>query len=176
MAWTCLSPTGRTAALTWSSGADGLHSAVRRLAFGEERQFRHDLGLAIAGFNVPNIFGLDHSGLIYNEPGRLAMVTSGRDRSRATACLMFTATLGDYDWHDTAEHRRIVAGHFTGAGWQVPELLAALRDAPEVYFDTISQIGWTGGRPGASCCSATRPGAPARAATGPGTPCSGRTR
>jgi 2-polyprenyl-6-methoxyphenol hydroxylase-like FAD-dependent oxidoreductase len=130
-------------------GADGLHSAVRRLAFGEERQFRHDLGLAIAGFAVPNIFGLDHSGLVYNEPGRLAMVTSGRDRTRATACLMFTAMLRDYDWHDTAGHKRIVAGHFAGTGWRVPELLAALQDAPEVYFDTISQIRmdrWSAGR------------------------------
>jgi len=157
-------------------GADGLHSAVRRLAFGPEPQFRHDLGLAVAGFSVPNTFGLDHSGLIYNEPGRLAMVTSGRDRTRAAVCLVFTATLPEYDWHDTEGHKRVVAANFAGAGWQVPGLLEALREAPELYFDTISQIRPTGGRPGGSCCSATRPGAPARAATGPGTPCSARTR
>ena len=70
-------------------GADGLHSTVRRLAFGGEQQYRHDLGLAVAGFSVPNTFGLDHSGLIYNEPGRLAMVASGRDRARAAVGLMF---------------------------------------------------------------------------------------
>lgn len=115
-------------------GADGLHSAVRRLAFGDERQYRHDLGLAVAGFPVPNNFGLDHSGLIYNEPGRLAMITSGRDRARAAACLMFAGTLPDYDWHDVDGQKRIVAEQFVGAGWHVPALLAALRDAPEVYF------------------------------------------
>jgi 2-polyprenyl-6-methoxyphenol hydroxylase-like FAD-dependent oxidoreductase len=130
-------------------GADGLHSAVRRLAFGAERGYRHDLGLAVAGFPVPNNFGLDHSGLIYNEPGRLAMVTSGRDPARAAACLMFTAALPDYDWHDIDGQKRIVAEHFAGAGWHVPALLAALHDAPEVYFDTISQIRlgcWSAGR------------------------------
>jgi len=113
-------------------GADGMHSAVRRLAFGEESQFRHDLGLAIAGFDVPNTFALDHGGLIYNEPGRLVMVTSGRDRARASVGLM-----------------RIVAEHFAGVGWQAPALLAALREAPDLYFDTVGQIRldhWSTGR------------------------------
>ena len=130
-------------------GADGMHSAVRRLAFAEEDRYRHDLGLAVAGFTVPNTFGLDHSGLIYNEPGRLAMVASGRDPARAAVGLMFTATLPDYDWHDTEDCKRLVAEHFAGAGWQVPALLAALHDAPELYFDTISQIRmdrWSAGR------------------------------
>jgi 2-polyprenyl-6-methoxyphenol hydroxylase-like FAD-dependent oxidoreductase len=130
-------------------GADGLRSAVRRLSFGEESLFRHDLGLAIAGFAVPNTLGLDHSGLIYNEPGRLVMVTSGRDPARAAVCLMFAASLPDYDWHDADGQKRIVAEHFAGVGWQAPALLAALRDAPELYFDTIGQIRlghWSAGR------------------------------
>ena len=130
-------------------GADGQHSAVRRLAFAGEDSYRHDLGLAVAGFTVPNTFGLDHSGLIYNEPGRFAMVASGRDPACAAVGLMFTGTLPDYDWHDIEECKRLVAEHFAGAGWQVPALLAALRDAPELYFDTISQIRmdrWSAGR------------------------------
>ena len=130
-------------------GADGLHSTVRRLAFGGEQQYRHDLGLAVAGFSVPNTFGLDHSGLIYNEPGRLAMVASGRDGARAAVGLMFAGPVPDHDWHDTEAQKRIVAEHFAGAGWQVPALLEALREAPELYFDTISQIRldrWSAGR------------------------------
>jgi 2-polyprenyl-6-methoxyphenol hydroxylase-like FAD-dependent oxidoreductase len=130
-------------------GADGLHSSVRRLAFGEERLFRHDLGLCVAGFTMPNSFGLDHSGLIYNEPGRLAMVSSGRDGAQASVGLMFAGTLPDYDRHDAGDAKRIVAKHFADAGWQVPALLAALRDAPELYFDTIGQIRldrWSSGR------------------------------
>ena len=130
-------------------GADGMHSAVRRLAFGEESQFRHDLGLAIAGFDVPNTFALDHGGLIYNEPGRLVMVTSGRDSARASVGLMFAVSLPDYDWRDTDGQKRIVTEHFAGVGWQAPALLAALRDAPDLYFDTVGQsrLGhWSAGR------------------------------
>jgi 2-polyprenyl-6-methoxyphenol hydroxylase-like FAD-dependent oxidoreductase len=130
-------------------GADGLHSVVRRLAFGEEERFRHDLGLCVAGFSTPNRFGLDHSGLIYNEPGRLAMVASGRDSARAAVGLMFTTTAPDCGRHDAEAQKRIVAEHFEGVGWQVPALLAAMRDAPELYFDTISQIRlgqWSSGR------------------------------
>jgi len=130
-------------------GADGLHSAVRRLAFGPEAEFREDLGLAVAGFSVPNTFGVDHGGLIYNEPGRLAMVASGRDPARATVCLMFAGPVPDYDWHDTLGQKRIVAERFAGAAWQVPALLAALHETLELYFDTISQIRlgrWSAGR------------------------------
>ena len=130
-------------------GADGMHSAVRRLVFAGEDSYRHDLGLAVAGFTVPNTFGLDHSGLIYNEPGRLAMVASGRDPARAAVGLMFAGPVPDYDWHDTQACKRLVAECFAGTGWQVPALLAALRDAPELYFDTISQIRmdrWSAGR------------------------------
>src|SRR5262249_10723536 len=46
-------------------------------------------------------------------------------------------------------HKRIVAKHFAGVGWQAAALLAALRDAPELYFDTIGQIRlghWSAGR------------------------------
>lgn len=34
-------------------GADGLHSGVRRFAFGAEQAFRHDLGGYIAGYTIP---------------------------------------------------------------------------------------------------------------------------
>jgi 2-polyprenyl-6-methoxyphenol hydroxylase-like FAD-dependent oxidoreductase len=130
-------------------GADGLHSGVRRLSYGDERGFRHDLGLGIAGFTVPNTFGIDHSGLIYNEPGLMATVGSGRDPEIAGVGLLFAATLPDYDRHDVDDQKRIVTEHFAGARWRVPDLLAALRDVPEIYFDTISQIRldhWSTGR------------------------------
>ena len=42
-----------------------------------------------------------------------------------------------------------MAEHFADVGWQAPALLAALRDAPELYFDTIGQIRlghWSAGR------------------------------
>lgn len=126
-------------------GADGLHSGVRRLTFGDEASFRTDLGLYVAGFAVPNRFGIDHSGLVYNTPGRMVMVSSGRDPSLASVALLWTAQRTDHR-HDP---RALVAERFADAGWRVPELLDALRTVPDVYFDTVSQIHldrWSRGR------------------------------
>ncbi|GAA3083731.1 hypothetical protein GCM10020000_82410 [Streptomyces olivoverticillatus] len=40
-------------------GADGLHSAVRRLRFGPEKQFTRDLGMHLAIFSADNFLALD---------------------------------------------------------------------------------------------------------------------
>lgn len=129
-------------------GADGLHSGVRALAFGDESACRTDLGLYVAGFMMLNTFGIDHSGLIHNEPGRMVMVTSGRDPRRATVSFLWTADHTD-DRYDLAQQRRLITERFAESGWWVPELLTALRDAQDLYFDTVSQINlqrWSTGR------------------------------
>ncbi|MFJ1456299.1 FAD-dependent monooxygenase [Nocardia sp. N2S4-5] len=130
-------------------GADGLHSAVRRLAFGDEHRFRRDLGYYIAAFGAPNTFGLNHSGLIYNEPGRYLSVASGRDTGRATIGFLFAADPQEYDRHDLDAQKRLVATHFADVGWKAPELLAAMRDSGDLFFDSLSQIRldrWSDGR------------------------------
>lgn len=125
-------------------GADGLHSGVRGLVFGDETRFRHDLGLYVAGFPMRNTFGIDHSGLIYNEPGRMVMVASGRDSTQVSVSLLWAGPP-----QDIADEKAFLAQRFADSGWQVPSLLAALRDVPDLYFDTISQIRmdrWSRGR------------------------------
>lgn len=121
-------------------GADGLHSGVRELAFGAEDRLRHDLGYYTARFSVPNTFGLDHSGVIYNEPGRYVFVGSARNVARAMVSLLFAAPALDHDRHDAEAQRGIVARCFAGVGWRVPEILAAMEDATDLYFDSLSQI------------------------------------
>ena len=51
-------------------GADGLHSVVRELAFGDHPDPVRDLGLSVSIFGVPDRYGLDHEGLLYSVPGR----------------------------------------------------------------------------------------------------------
>ncbi|MEU7766678.1 FAD-dependent monooxygenase [Nocardia sp. NPDC049190] len=140
---------GETRGFDLVVGADGLHSVVRRLSFGDDHEFRCDLGYCVAGFTVANSFGLERSGLIYNEPGCCVTVASARDTTRAAVGFMFAATTSDYDRHDTDEQKRIIAQHFAGAGWKVPALLEAMREAPDLYFDSLSQIRldrWSTGR------------------------------
>jgi 2-polyprenyl-6-methoxyphenol hydroxylase-like FAD-dependent oxidoreductase len=52
-------------------GADGLHSNVRRIVFGEESRFLRDLGLYLCVYSVPNYLKLDRMEIQYSELGRL---------------------------------------------------------------------------------------------------------
>jgi 2-polyprenyl-6-methoxyphenol hydroxylase-like FAD-dependent oxidoreductase len=130
-------------------GADGLHSNVRALAFGDEREFIRHLGYYLAVLTVPNHLALDRTGRYHNLPGKLAAIYSARDNTEARAFFLFASPAREYDRHDTAEHKRIIADAFADVGWEVPRLLEALADANDLYFDSASQIHlpqWSKGR------------------------------
>lgn len=131
-------------------GADGMHSGVRRLAFGPERDFVKHLGYCLAGWDFPNDLGAGTTPEQYNVPGRMASVAAdGRDPDRAGAFVVFAAPPVDHDWQDTDRHKECIAAAFTGLRWHVPQLLGTLQDASELYFDSISRVRmphWTTGR------------------------------
>jgi 2-polyprenyl-6-methoxyphenol hydroxylase-like FAD-dependent oxidoreductase len=130
-------------------GADGTHSGVRSLAWGPEEQFSTFLGYYQADFTVPNQFGLDHTGLLYNEPGLGVMVSSSRDSSTAGVGLVFSAPPLAYDRRNQEQIIGIVTDRFAGAGWEVPRLLAELASATDLWFDRFAQIHldcWSQGR------------------------------
>ena len=140
---------GATATYDLVVGADGLHSGVRRLAFGPEERFRKDLGWAIAGFTAPNDLGLDHEGRIYNVPGCGVMAASARDRSRLGVGFVFHAPNLAYDRHDLIAQKQLVAATYADAGWETPTLVERMWEADDLYFDTLSQVRmdrWSAGR------------------------------
>ncbi|MFE0046745.1 FAD-dependent monooxygenase [Streptomyces albireticuli] len=123
-------------------GADGLHSHVRRLAFGPEEKYVTHLGHYAATWSLPDYRGTrpDEGSIGYNAPGRLAGVGADhRDPGRAGAFFVFASPELSYDRHDTRRHKELIAGAFAGLGWDVPLLLDTLEAAPEVYFDSISR-------------------------------------
>jgi 2-polyprenyl-6-methoxyphenol hydroxylase-like FAD-dependent oxidoreductase len=143
-------------------GADGVHSAVRRLAFGPEEGFVRHLGYYAATWELPNDLGLSRDSLLYNVPGAMASIGGHhRDPSRAGAFVMFAAPRLVYDRHDLDQQRRIIADRFAGLGWEVPRLLAGLADATDLYFDSICRVdlsSWSRGRIsllGDAACGAT---------------------
>jgi 2-polyprenyl-6-methoxyphenol hydroxylase-like FAD-dependent oxidoreductase len=130
-------------------GADGVHSNVRRLAFGPEERFTRDLGLYTSIFTVPNFAGLDRAGLLYSVPGKTAGMFSAGDPAHAIAQFYFTAPGLRYNLHDAGQQREIITRQFGELGWQVPQLLAEMPAAPDFYFDTTSQVRmdtWSNGR------------------------------
>ncbi|MFL1379117.1 FAD-dependent monooxygenase [Nocardiopsis protaetiae] len=141
---------GRRADYDIVVGADGVHSAVRRLVFGPEKEFSEPLGVYVALADVPGQAAPGDTRVteILNLPGRFAGVARYRDR--ALALFEFRSDPIDYDYHDQAAQKRILAEAFAGIeDWKVPELIEAARRDPELYFDTMAQIhmpAWHRGR------------------------------
>ncbi|MEU6866790.1 FAD-dependent monooxygenase [Streptomyces sp. NPDC046876] len=143
-------------------GADGLHSNVRRLAFGPEEEYVSHLGYYAATWQLPNDLGLRRGSVGYNAPGRLASVGADhRDPDRAGAFFVFASPQLSYDRHDPEQQKQLVDDAFSGLGWEVPRLLASLHRAPDLYFDSISRADvdtWSKGRVcliGDAACGAT---------------------
>jgi 2-polyprenyl-6-methoxyphenol hydroxylase-like FAD-dependent oxidoreductase len=133
-------------------GADGLHSGVRALAFGDRPDQVTDLGLYVAIFSVPDRYGLDHEGLLYSVPGKTAAVFSAPRTGQAVAQFFFAAPGGrpvEFDYRDPGQQRKIVADVFADVGWHVPDLLGQIAVADDFYFDSVSQVRldrWSSGR------------------------------
>ncbi|WP_158750329.1 FAD-dependent monooxygenase [Acidobacterium sp. S8] len=129
-------------------GADGLHSKVRALAFGEESRFLHHLGYYISIFTIPNYMKLDRTGLYHGTVGKKVGIF-GRDHETATASFFFDSPILEYDRRDAAQQQKILRDRFANEAWEVPRLLELLEGAPDFYFDSVSQIKmnrWSDGR------------------------------
>jgi 2-polyprenyl-6-methoxyphenol hydroxylase-like FAD-dependent oxidoreductase len=131
-------------------GADGPHSAVRRLVFGPEEQFVKPIGGYNAWFSAPDRVGLDGWFLLYQAPGGLnASMRPSHDPSIAKAGLTFQSEPISYNRHDLGEQRQILRERFAGAGWECDALLAAAEAADDFYFDSLAQVhmpAWSSGR------------------------------
>ncbi len=121
-------------------GADGLHSAARKLVFGPEEQYVTPLGQCFGFFDVENRLLLDHCGMAHMDPGRTVAIQGIDPDQPARASLMLTDPHVEFDYRDTEGNKRLFAQRFAGMGWEVPQLLAGLANAPEVYFDSIAQV------------------------------------
>jgi 2-polyprenyl-6-methoxyphenol hydroxylase-like FAD-dependent oxidoreductase len=131
-------------------GADGLHSAVRRIAFGPERSFARHLGYWAASFIADDYPHRDeHAYVSRGRPGRQASRYALRG-GRSAFLFVFVAD-GDTPPDDMAARKALIADRFQDDGWELPEILARLEEAKELYFDTVSQIRmpqWSTGRVG----------------------------
>ncbi len=130
-------------------GADGLHSTVRRLAFGPGSAYLRPLGHHIAIFTVPAEYGEERVELMHPAPGRSVGVYRTAGAPDARALFLFPSPAEEPDHRDVAAQQAALARAFAGTGWRVPELLTAMADAPDFYFDAMSQVRmdrWSTGR------------------------------
>jgi 2-polyprenyl-6-methoxyphenol hydroxylase-like FAD-dependent oxidoreductase len=129
-------------------GADGLHSTVRRLAFGQRHQFEKQLGYVVAAFEVRGYRPRDEDVyLMYGQPGRMAgRFTLANDR---TLFLFVFANESD-PLPATSELQKAMLRERYGDGkWECQHILEELHRTDELYFDRVSQITmarWSAGR------------------------------
>jgi 2-polyprenyl-6-methoxyphenol hydroxylase-like FAD-dependent oxidoreductase len=121
-------------------GADGLHSAVRALTFGQESQFLHHLGAYLSVFTTPNFLDLDHWQVFHRTETTMSGVYSARGNTEARSMLGFMSDGLDFDHRDPAAQHDLVAERYEGVGWETKRLLAFMREAPDFYFDSMSQV------------------------------------
>ena len=130
-------------------GADGLHSHVREIVFGDEARFVRELGLYLCVYTVPNYLKLDRLEMQYSELGRVAAIWSSRGDANAKACFGFAAPSVHVDLCDRAQQQQVLTDVYEGIGWEVPRLLEMMPSAPDFYFDAAAQIcmaKWSEGR------------------------------
>lgn len=131
-------------------GADGLHSAVRELAFGDEDRFEAYLGYVVAAAEVHGYRPRDEDVYVaYGVPGKQVGRFAMRN-DRTLFLFVFTAEHPPrIDPRDQAKQKRFLHAAFDHAGWECPRILTALDACDEIYFDRVSQIrtaSWSHGR------------------------------
>ncbi|MGC2529001.1 MAG: FAD-binding domain [Candidatus Acidiferrum sp.] len=120
-------------------GADGLHSRVRELVFGEESKFEKDLGYRAAAFAVDGYRPRDELVYVmYTEVGQqVARFAMRGDRT------MFFFSFADSEQtaaDDVQAQKALLRKRFGSSGWECPQILEAMESSEDFYFDRVSQI------------------------------------
>ncbi|MER6960094.1 FAD-dependent monooxygenase [Streptomyces sp. NPDC000618] len=131
-------------------GADGLHSNVRRLAFGDESRCNAFIGAYLGVLTLPNVADLDRELLLHVGVGRTAGLYGARHLGDARALFLFRSEPElDYHHRDVPRQKELLRGAFAGMHAHVDRWLDELDRTPAFYFDSITQLRmdtWSQGR------------------------------
>ncbi|MBB5960156.1 2-polyprenyl-6-methoxyphenol hydroxylase-like FAD-dependent oxidoreductase [Saccharothrix tamanrassetensis] len=124
-------------------GADGLHSNVRRLVFGDVRE--DFIGAYLAVQSLPGGLERAEHTTAYVEPGRIAAMYSARNLPDARAVFLFHSGKLDYHYRDAVRQKELLRSAFTG----MTEAERWLDHDGAFYFDSVTQLRmdtWSRGR------------------------------
>lgn len=131
-------------------GADGLHSNVRDLIFGRQRNCERPIGYYVAAFEAKGYRPRDELAYVsYGMPGR--QISRFTQRGDCTMFLFVFAAehLTGPEPARSDEHKATLRRIFADADWEWPLIDKALDTTATVYFDRVSQItldSWSKGR------------------------------
>lgn len=123
-------------------GADGLHSGVRQLVFGEVSE--RFLGGYLSVVSVPKSLAREGEMTGYFAPDRVAMVYTADHLDDARAVFIFRPkTALDFDHRDVARQQNQLRTAFAGTSAEVDTWLDEVGRTPTFYFDAITQLEMT---------------------------------
>ncbi|OSC22895.1 FAD-dependent oxidoreductase [Mycobacterium vulneris] len=122
-------------------GADGLHSNVRRLTFGDEADLTRFLGGYLAVVSAPKSLAATNEMIGHLGLGRLAAIYTAEHLDDARAVFMFRSKEElDYDHRDSLRQKELLRDAFAGMHPEVDGWLEEIDRTPAFYFDAISQL------------------------------------
>lgn len=130
-------------------GADGLHSGVRRITFGDNVS-ESFLGGYLSVVSVPKSLARDGEMTGYFKPGHMAGIYTADHLDDARAVYVFRPDRPlDYDYRDAERQKSQLRAAFEHMGAEVDRWLDEVQRTPTFYFDAITQLQmstWSRGR------------------------------
>jgi 2-polyprenyl-6-methoxyphenol hydroxylase-like FAD-dependent oxidoreductase len=130
-------------------GADGLHSKVRQLAFGDEEPFLRPLGVAFAIWAAPNLLDLQDWQLSFRDETSGYAIYPTRDNRELRINIGFALTPEEERGLDLAARKALIRERAAAIGGPVPRVLETLEATEDLYFGALAQVrmpGWCKGR------------------------------
>ncbi|WP_437677941.1 FAD-dependent monooxygenase [Sorangium sp. So ce131] len=121
-------------------GADGLHSKVRALAFGDASRFLRYHGHRIATFALPNLLDGAHEARIFSAPGRAVGLFPASPGEARAFLIHVGGPLTSAERRDEGQLRGSLREAFAGMPWLAPRVLDALDHARDLYVDAIATV------------------------------------
>ncbi|MFJ6480875.1 FAD-dependent monooxygenase [Streptomyces sp. NPDC091682] len=130
-------------------GADGLHSTVRRLAFGPEEDYAHHLGSYLSVFGADNFLGLEDWQMWLRDGDMGFGIMPVRDNTELRIAFGFESAPLAPELRTVEALRRTVVDRLETVRWEGARLAEAARKTPDFYCDAMAQIRmdrWSRGR------------------------------
>lgn len=129
-------------------GCDGIHSVVRKLWFGEEKEFSHFLQAYFSITIVNKLLIPENTTQLYSEVGKTVMLNAYNGKTDICFAY-FSEKEVAYDYRNETQMRNMITEQFKDSGWRSPELLEEISQSRSFYFDKLCQVkmpSWTKGR------------------------------
>jgi len=129
-------------------GCDGIHSAVRKIWFGNESEYMHFLKQYFSITIVDKLLIKPNTAQMFNVPNKAVMLNARGNKTDIILCFHSEKEI-PYDYRDEAQQRKIILEQFAGESWRTAAFLEEVKHSKAFYFDKLCQIkmpSWTKGR------------------------------